>query len=179
MNEMKLFLLSIEEAEKLSEEQRKTKFNGGSYWWWLRSPGNYADFVASVSSNGYDVSYVGDNVGNDYCGVRPALHLTSAICDELPKTENGCLLFGKRPKSSEAIEWLLIKEKSGVSTLLSKEILALHCFNSAPEKGNDFAASDIAVYMNAELLDACFSEKEKKLIYPVEFKETIKEREEK
>ena len=40
--------------------------------WWLRSPGDYADYAANVDMVGV-VSYSGFSVYDEYCGVRPAL----------------------------------------------------------------------------------------------------------
>ena len=96
----KLFLLSIEEAEKYfkDDESRiayptpyaksKKSVNGnlsvsssnvstdrgGSCWWWLRSPGTYQDTAASVNYVG-DVSSRGFNVSDDSVAVRVALWL--------------------------------------------------------------------------------------------------------
>jgi len=42
--------------------------------WWLRSPGNYADFAASVGGNGYVFGY-GYGVKDVHNAVRPALKL--------------------------------------------------------------------------------------------------------
>ena len=49
---------------------------GGSNccWWWLRSPGYYADLAAHVDTSGLVINY-GNNVDNDSYAVRPALHL--------------------------------------------------------------------------------------------------------
>lgn len=61
----KIFLLSIDEAEKYFEIR-----DIGS-WWWLRSPGVGSDFAAGVESDN-DIYYYGISVNYRY-SVRPAL----------------------------------------------------------------------------------------------------------
>ena len=83
----KIFLLSIEEAEKYfaSEEARActpTNYavaNGayeeeetGNCWWWLRSPG-YGQIRAARVHSGGAVIAVGDFVDHDNNALRPAL----------------------------------------------------------------------------------------------------------
>jgi len=72
----KIFLLSIDEAERLfkSDNDRAAKYRGGAWWWWLRSPGNYRDHAADVRTGGY-LSMYGLYVYNVEGGVRPALLL--------------------------------------------------------------------------------------------------------
>ena len=83
----KVFLLSIDEAEKYfkSSKARRCKptayvvakgafvgSSNGNCWWWLRSPGGYQDYSAGVDVVG-GVGEYGNNV-NDYDNaVRPAL----------------------------------------------------------------------------------------------------------
>jgi uncharacterized repeat protein (TIGR02543 family) len=89
-----VFLLSINEVIKYftSDEARKCvptdyaiaqgAYTNDSYtvdgkatcWWWLRSPGHYGDYAASVDCDG-GVRYYGDLVDLDYLCVRPALNL--------------------------------------------------------------------------------------------------------
>jgi hypothetical protein len=85
----KLFLLSIEEAEKYfkSDDDREaypTPYAkargahtnadlGGSCWWWLRSPGSAQDIAAHVNSDG-DVDSFGTDVNYDIA-VRVALKI--------------------------------------------------------------------------------------------------------
>ena len=63
-----VFLLSLDEAEKVDENIRAT----GS-WWWLRSPGNSQNCAAGVFSVG-SLDTFGFNVYLGF-GVRPALNL--------------------------------------------------------------------------------------------------------
>lgn len=63
-----IYLLSIDEAESLSEDIRAI----GS-WWWLRSPGYDQYYAAEVRSGG-SLNAVGDIVNHEN-GVRPALNL--------------------------------------------------------------------------------------------------------
>jgi len=63
-----VFLLSLDEAEKVDENIRAT----GS-WWWLRSPGDNQSHAAVVYSDG-SLSPIGHDV-NIENGVRPALNL--------------------------------------------------------------------------------------------------------
>ena len=66
----KIFLLSIDEAEKLFAND--TSRAVGS-WWWLRSPGDDQDGAAYVYGGG-SLDVDGEYVYCDY-GVRPALNL--------------------------------------------------------------------------------------------------------
>ncbi|MCL1997958.1 MAG: DUF6273 domain-containing protein [Turicibacter sp.] len=100
-----IFLLSLEEVVQYlgdSGQLQKKPFNNPLWidddfnrkriakdtndavaWWWLRSPGNYSDFAASVSRGGgvdvrgYRVSIVG--------GVRPALWINLSTPDKTNK----------------------------------------------------------------------------------------------
>jgi len=93
----KIFLLSIEEVvryfgdsgqlekpqndyaiiDAYSKYRRAKGFDGASSWWWLRSPGYYNSYVASVYNDGYIL--VSGNLSNDISagggGIRPALWL--------------------------------------------------------------------------------------------------------
>lgn len=73
----KIFLLSIEEAEKYfrsDSSRRAMNTDGASMWWWLRSPGNISYNAALVLRIGL-VNVVGSHVNNDAGGVRPVLWL--------------------------------------------------------------------------------------------------------
>ena len=68
----KMFLLTKDQADAMTEDTRKcSKYNGEDKWW-LCSPGD-SDYVAGV--NGYFGEVISDfNAGSVYC-VRPALQL--------------------------------------------------------------------------------------------------------
>ncbi|MBQ9866079.1 MAG: Ig domain-containing protein, partial [Lachnospiraceae bacterium] len=68
----KMFLLTKDQADAMTEDTRKcSKYNGEDKWW-LCSPGD-SDYVAGV--NGYYGEVISDfNAGSVYC-VRPALKL--------------------------------------------------------------------------------------------------------
>lgn len=71
----KVFLLSIEEAEKYATSYKvgHGEFaDGNRARWWLRSPGYTGHHAASVEYNG-SVSMSGDDVSSDWVAVRPAL----------------------------------------------------------------------------------------------------------
>lgn len=83
----RVFLLSITEAEKYfssdsARQCKPTKYaiaNGayansdnGNCWWWLRSPGGFQNYAASVLTNGF-VGSRGFDVNDDDVCVRPAL----------------------------------------------------------------------------------------------------------
>ena len=80
----KIFLLSIDEAEKyfngnadrslflLSIREAEKNSNGDADVWWLRSPGSNSSKAIFVHPQG--TIYVnGENVSNEFFGVRPAL----------------------------------------------------------------------------------------------------------
>ena len=92
----KVFLLSLEEVVKyfgdsgllknrpdgawhINDEYNSTRVatdeNGEALWWWLRSPGDYSDYAASVYDNGYVIVDGDDNVAWLDGGVSPALWL--------------------------------------------------------------------------------------------------------
>ena len=54
--------------------------SAGNCWWWLRSPGGYANHAAYVDDDGYVYEY-GDGVYTDFRAVRPALHLDLSSSD--------------------------------------------------------------------------------------------------
>ncbi|MDR2688051.1 MAG: DUF6273 domain-containing protein [Oscillospiraceae bacterium] len=72
----KVFLLSIDEARRYfrNDNERKAKFNGSGFWWWLRSPGFTQYGAAFVDGDG-NVCLGGNPVNFDAGGVRPALWL--------------------------------------------------------------------------------------------------------
>ena len=96
--EDKIFLLSIEEAEKYFKDpasrqcsptgqtRRKISSTSDSYWnhnsigsngkvwWWLRTPGYQSGMVAGVDEYGY-IYYYGRSSSDDGSGVRPAFWL--------------------------------------------------------------------------------------------------------
>lgn len=90
VNNVKLYLLSTEEAKSLPENVRKAEFTGEDFSdneWWLRSPGldhTHAAFVKGDVGNVYDDGYI---VGYAF-GVRPALKLdlSAVIFDSESKT---------------------------------------------------------------------------------------------
>ena len=82
----RVFLLSIQEAEKYFKDDEARSAKGSNYaikhgllklsngnsWYWLRSSGSDSNNAAIVYSDGY-VDMTGDNVDNDDNGIRPAL----------------------------------------------------------------------------------------------------------
>lgn len=74
----KIFLLSLNEVEKYlpDEKARITSLLGEEHagWWWLRTPGVRNDCAVFVGPDGSFEIY-GDEVYDDYPGVRPALWL--------------------------------------------------------------------------------------------------------
>ena len=86
----RIFLLSIEEAEQYfaDDEARKcrstmyaikngaylSKSDGGTTWWWLRSPGRIDDYAARVFTAG-NVNSHGSTVDNTSGSARPAFWL--------------------------------------------------------------------------------------------------------
>ena len=72
----KVFLLSADEARSYfaDDSDRTATYQGENAWWWLRSPGDLADYAAIVGYGGV-VNELGSLVGSSY-GVRPALWLS-------------------------------------------------------------------------------------------------------
>ncbi|MCL2137459.1 MAG: toll/interleukin-1 receptor domain-containing protein [Coriobacteriia bacterium] len=71
----KVFLLSTDEAHEYfaSDYDRIATFHGSVAWWWLRLPGNDANYAATVDIDGY---VGGDGNVAGQLGVRPALWLS-------------------------------------------------------------------------------------------------------
>lgn len=67
--EADVFLLSVEEYKKY-----KNVIPNIDKWWWLRTPGRYQNYAASVNTFG-SVERRGDYVDIDTHAVRPALWL--------------------------------------------------------------------------------------------------------
>ena len=93
--EDQVFLLSIEEAVKYFRDsgqlkngnpnsawyiidecskERVAKYDGNTWWWWLRSPGGVSIRAAHVS-NGGSIDVGGYNVNRGELGIRPAIWL--------------------------------------------------------------------------------------------------------
>ena len=72
----KVFLLSSEEAQRYfkCDSERIAEFQGSKIWWWLRSPGDFADYAANIFIVG-SVYTNGNIVHYDMGGVRPAIWL--------------------------------------------------------------------------------------------------------
>ena len=176
--EMKLFLLSVEEVKALTEEQRKTHFNGKPCVWWLRSPGIRGHQAMSVHDYGDVYACHPHFITYDY-GIRPVMQMEASVCNTLPAMADGVVLFGKNPSTEETAPWYVIGEKDGIVSLFSRDIMSVQCFNEFMDKGNDFMKSDLAEYMNTELVSKLFTPEEQKLILPFHLpeKELKKEQE--
>jgi hypothetical protein len=75
----RVFLLSFVEVSQYlqRQEDRRAKFNGNPWTWWLRSPGAsmyYAAYVGQMGNLGEN-SNLGQKVTTEIFGVRPALWL--------------------------------------------------------------------------------------------------------
>lgn len=75
----RIFLLSIDEANMYFEDNdsRVCTYSDDGCWWWLRSSGNQQHYAANVSITGEVVAF-GNNVGEIYGAVRPAMRLKIA-----------------------------------------------------------------------------------------------------
>lgn len=125
--EMKIDLLSFEEARKLPVEILQCKapksFNGfidnrnRNCRWWLRSPGYFSDYAVLVEPYG---TFCG--CGNGfivYCdniAVRPALRIEKALIEKLPRTKKGYVVYLDT-------KWIDISEYIGNPCLLKKKCL--------------------------------------------------------
>lgn len=73
-----VFLLSIEELEKVPCELRPANYKSAPCWWWLRSPGYAATDVANVMPNGVLDGGLRGHGFYSHCdcgGIRPAIYL--------------------------------------------------------------------------------------------------------
>ena len=99
----RVFLLSIEEAERYLIKEEERVIGGG---WWLRSPGGYHDYAACINQYGI-IDRRGQEAALSTGLVRPAfrLNLESGVFPSLiRKEENGALSFS----------WYALSEKDGI-----------------------------------------------------------------
>lgn len=149
----KLFLLSLEEVNEYlpTEKSRMCNYNGEYVWWWLRTPGSFANIATYVYNNGC-INYLGSSVILHSIAVRPALHLNLAYLNTLEHTRDGRVYFAGR-------EWLVLDEETGL--LLSKKAICLHHFD---DNSNKYEQSEIRAYLNEKMYNDLFTTEERKII---------------
>ena len=138
-------LLSVEEANLLTEEQRICTYNGEACHWWLRTPAqNPAIIVAAVLENGEvkeDPGFWADNVN---IGVRPALLLSSTGAEALDVGDkfklDSYVPDGDGSKSISCVFTVISDDYA-----LCDEAIAKKQFDS---NGADYENSDIKEYLD-------------------------------
>ena len=149
----KLFLLSVEEAEKIPQE-----ILACDSWWWLRSPGGNSIYAMKVDYDGYARS--NSYVYSAYNAVRPALFLSSPLSElNLKRSKKGYIKLGNK-ENGKSIEWIDISEYMGKPCLLTKKPIGQFRFD---EKSNDYDKSEIKATL-AELDNILFTDLEKSLL---------------
>lgn len=130
MENNKLFLLSVEEAEKLPIElcqcEAPSQFDGlvdnGYCWWWLRPLCDNSGYAAYVDYDG-EIFKRGDHVYYDEYSVRPALHLEPETLKSLKRRyKDGTIHYGTSIEG-KPIQWIDVTEYLGKPTLLMKNCL--------------------------------------------------------
>lgn len=187
----RIFLLSIDEAEKLPDNERlcvafdNVNANGEHVdkkndvsWWWLRSPGQRNEYAAYVGSNGAIVkggSYI-DNVRGT---IRPALwvdgHELFSISVRLNSVKEiykgDIITFGNY--EGESIKWIVLISVKNKLLLLSERVLDFAPFND-DYKCVTWETSSLRKYLNGEFFDRIFSDEEKSKIERVIIKKDVK-----
>ena len=138
-------LLSVEEANLLTEEQRICTYNGEACRWWLRTPAqNPAIIVAAVLENGEvkeDPGFWADNVN---IGVRPALLLSNTGAEALDVGDkfklDSYVPDGDGSKSISCVFTVISDDYA-----LCDEAIAKKQFDS---DGADYENSDIKEYLD-------------------------------
>ena len=120
-----IFLLSADEYIKYEPNILHIRC-----WWWLRSPGYYSDYAASVRLDG-SIYLNGDNVrcGND--AVRPALRISNL--------ESSNLKVGDRFVKYD-FPWIKIDDNLAIAEVP----ISFHSFD---EKSNDYKTSEIRKFL--------------------------------
>ena len=184
----KVFLLSIEEAEEYfsSDEARRCELTlyakaqgnypasgNNSCWWWLRSPGRYADFTALVGREGA-VDMYGGTVITSFPAVRPAMWINVSGKTEKPvdtaEAEAGdIVLFGRYEQDSnelngtEPIEWLVLKKEEDRILVISRFALDCQAYNTECTSVT-WETCTLRAWLNGQFLHAAFTEKEQQRI---------------
>ena len=138
----KIFLLSINEYKKFEKNINKYCTNVFC-WQWLRSPGRYDDYTASVG-RGNSIHAIGNYVGSPYVAIRPAFKLSKSTLDinENTKKKLGdCFYFKFKDKYYSAI---LIGETETDYIFLADVPIAWDKFD---DKSNDYETSYMRKYL--------------------------------
>lgn len=124
----KITLLSVEEAEKVSEENLECDCS-----WWLRSPGIYSYYATYVNGS-FINDYYGDFVDIDDGAVRPAL-----IINQKSEPYENIKVFDRY--------WTYIGNNLYLLANFEKPLTEM-AFNSNRDKGNDYETSDIKKWLD-------------------------------
>lgn len=151
-----------------SYAERKNVWTNGEKGglWWLRSPGSYDYFAASVYSYGY-VYPVGDGVRSSFIGVRPALHLN--LSSFSPK-EAGIVEAAMEESEWDMVElgtwqgqplyWRVLSVKDGDGYLLADRVLADKAYHETDESMT-WEKSTLREWLNGDFYQNAFSGEEK------------------
>ena len=123
-------LLSVEEYETY-----KDNIASLDDWWWLRSSGSEAGYVADVYDSG-DSYMLGSNICSSDIAVRPAITFDH---------DKSKLLIGDKVLIDN-VTFTVIAD----GIMLANEAIGMHCFRkdwNAPD-ANDYEASDIKNYVD-------------------------------
>ena len=199
-----IFVLSVIEAEKYfnSNDARNctlTEYgiaqgvwtSDETYWWWLRSPGNYRDSAAYVGNYG-SINYAGYFVDHEYA-VRPALWVDldtleteepSAAAEQVRKDGSASqhevkelkeasvgdyILFGSYEQDNdlangkEDIEWQVLAKESNSLLVISRYALDNQLYNTA-ETSVTWETCSLREWLNNTFLNTAFTEQERTMI---------------
>ncbi len=199
-----IFVLSVIEAEKYfnSNDARNctlTEYgiaqgvwtSDETYWWWLRSPGNYRDSAAYVGNYG-SINYAGYFVDHEYA-VRPALWVDldtleteepSAAAEQVRKGGSASqheikelkeasvgdyVLFGNYEQDNdlangkEDIEWQVLAKENNSLLVISRYALDNQLYNTA-ETSVTWETCSLREWLNKMFLNIAFTEQERTMI---------------
>lgn len=123
-------LLSIEEAEILTEKERKYTSQ-----WWLRSHGTFSYYATLVHDDGY-ISSIGYHVDNNYTCVRPALTINNLKSSNL---EIGDIF------EIDGYEFKIISKNLA---WMYKQDIGCYAFNEDYGKGNNYITSNVKKFVD-------------------------------
>lgn len=154
----KIFLLSIDEAEKYCENYSDLTQDSS---WWLRSSGKDNAHAACVGKTG-TVFTDGFNVGRSGNGVRPALWINISSTDKAEKIIENFQFSTRDGKTTipfGGYTWQLLDIQNNEALFITEDIIELKPYHTSSQT-TWWSESDIRNYLNGEFYNK-FNEQEK------------------
>ncbi len=177
----KIFCLSVDEANDyfLSDEARRAEatqyaldkdvyVNDGCAFWWLRSPGEQANFATEVRSGG-SIRVDGETGTSTNTGIRPAMWIAlDASRAQRPSASSasnlrssamvgGTVRFGNFEQNGgrSPIEWLVLAREGNRALLITKYVIDCQLYNTS-DASVTWETCSLRRWMNTAFLNAAF-----------------------